>query len=341
MSRFSVVSGRFSVATAYCLLPTTYCPLPTAYYLLPTAYYLLPTMPRPLPGSDDGPERYAYIGKGLPGENTGIDEDRLSVRGVILTNAEEALLRELLAAYTNQVEHGAPAAGAAVSAYLTIPALRGLWPGSSFDQTGTLYDVSGQARHMTATGSQIPTPYYTGRTGIISLSRRNDEAYTTPDNNALDFTTKMSMGLWLKLDPAALPAAILGKMGVADYAYGLSLHAHTAASAAFRFYHSPDGATLNYNEITTTAHTAWHFLGATFDSFDGPALYLDDRCVVAASGPTASLHANTQPLTLGYSAFQSINTLDAAFALAFVSGFNLHLDHMADLYHTTRRLFGA
>lgn len=291
-------------------------------------------MPRPLPGSD------YFIGKGLPGENVGIEDEKLSIRGFILTTAEEALLRQLLAAYTNQVEHGTSATNAALSAYLTIPALRGLWPGSSFDQTGTLYDVSGQARHMTATGSQIPDPYYTGRTAYVHLSRRNAEAFQLANNAALSPTTALSFGLWLRLDGGALPCTLFGKMNAGDYAYGLSLHANAGETATIRFYHSPDGTTLNYNE-TTMENLAWRHVAATFHPDNGPALYVDGQRTVTASGLTTSLNVNAAPLTIGYSQFQSINTLDGSIALAFLAGFPLHQDHVADLYQVTRCLFGV
>src|SRR5690606_25685376 len=121
--------------------------------------------------------------------------------------------------------------------------------------------VSGQGRHLTPTGATPPDAYYTGRTGTVHLSRHDDHAYTRPHEPALS-PAEISFGLWLRLDPGAFPATIIGKMGVPDYAYAIALHEHTTDQAAFRFYHSPDGSSLNYNQVTTPDRTGWHHLVA-------------------------------------------------------------------------------
>lgn len=42
---------------------------------------------------------------------------------------------------------------AAISSFLGLPGLRGFWPMSSVDEAGTVYDLSGQGRHLTSVGS--------------------------------------------------------------------------------------------------------------------------------------------------------------------------------------------
>lgn len=292
-------------------------------------------MPRPLPGSD------YFIGKGLPGENVGIDDDpsRVYVSGSHFTAAEEALLRQLLAHYTRQLEQGTPALSAAISAHLALPALRAFWPGSSLDHAGTLYDISGQNRHLASAGSQPPSPSTYRRTATVTLSRRDSASLSRADEPALN-PPEISFGLWLRLSPAALPATIIGKMAAPDYAYAIALHAHSSTSAAFRFYHSPDGADLHYNHVTTPEHAAWHHLVATVRPVYGPALYLDGVPHLNPSGFTSTLHASAGPFTIGHGPIYATASLDADFAFAFVAAQALHPDHVADLYHTTRPLFG-
>lgn len=293
-------------------------------------------MPKPLPGSD------YFIGKGLPGENVGIDDDpgRVYVSGSHFTAAEEALLRRLLADYARELEQGTPASSAAISAHLALPALRAFWPGSSIAHTGHLFDISGQDRYLTPAGDAPPAPSIHRRTATVTLSRRDRASYTRPHEPAFD-PPEISFGLWLRLTTSALPAFVMGKMLAGSFAYAISLYQTTATTATFRFYHSADGATLGYNQVTTNQPTAWHHLVATLRPVYGPALYLDGIPSINPTEPTQTLHPLDAPFTIGSSQYQYIYSLDADFAFAFLAGRALHPDHVGDLYHTTRPLFGV
>jgi hypothetical protein len=149
------------------------------------------------------------------------------------------------------------------------------------------------------------------------------------------------MGAWVCCSAAALNATLMGKMGTTGaYGFALVLHALSATEATWRFYHSEDGSALSYNEAAVSRPAGWHHVACTFRAGE-PALYVDGVRVAAATGTPAALAANAEPFTLGCSAFNPINTLDAFVAHAFVCAHALHVDHVADLYQATRYLFGV
>lgn len=278
----------------------------------------------------------------LPGEQVPIDEltPRVSVSSGFST-LQQQMLEEAATWWLGRRERGAGSLASGVAAHLALPHLRAYWPGSSVDETGALYDLSGQGRHLAAQGSSPPDPYVIGRSGVISLSRRDGHYYRRAHEAGLSPGSALSMGAWVACPGGALSATLMGKMGgPGSYGFALVLHALSATDATWRFYHSEDGSALSYNEKVVDRPTAWRHVVCTFRAHE-PALYVDGGRVVTATGAPALLASNTEPFTIGWSAFNPINTLDAWVAHAFVCAHALHGDYIADLYEATRYLFGV
>jgi hypothetical protein len=295
-------------------------------------------MPRPLPGSD------TYSGKALPGEHVGIDDATPRyVSDNIWSTAEQLLLREIIAWWISQQEAGAASLATPIAAHLALPGLRAYWPGSAIDHAGTLYDITGQGRHLAKTAGS-PYPYYYNRTATVQLTRHSLTAYARPHEAALSLTGQLTAGVWVRLSGAALPATLIGKMGgPGSYSWAITLHEQTAAQSTWRFYTSDNGTNLYYNQVATTNPTAWRHLVATFDMLT-PTLFLDGRRMVEATGTPAALHANAEPLTIATAAFDGApapETLDCTIAHAFICATHLPDDFILDLFQATRHLFGA
>ncbi len=279
----------------------------------------------------------------LPGEQVPIDDvsPRISVSSG-LSGLQQQMLQEVAAWWQGRRERGTGSLASGVAAHLSLPHLRAYWPGSAIDQDGALYDLSGQGRHLTPQGSSRPDPAVQGRSGIVTLSRRDGHHYRRAHEAGLTPGSALSMGAWVCCSAAALSATLLGKMGPpGSYGFALVLHALSTTAATWRFYHSENGSALGYNEMSVGRPAAWHHVACTFRPIYGPALYVDGTPGVTPTLLPAALAANAEPFTVGWSAFNPLNTLDASIAHAFLCAHALPPDHIADLYQETRYLFGV
>lgn len=278
----------------------------------------------------------------LPGEELDIDERALRVT---VSSGLDAVSREMLlevaAWWRGRRERGTGSLASGVAAHLALPGLRAYWPGTALDEAGTLHDLSGQGRHLTAYGSSLPYPYFSGRSGYVQLSRHDGVYYSRPHEAGLALTAALSLGAWVQCAGGAQPATLLGKMGApGSYGFALVLHAQTATHSTWRFYHSANGTSLSYNEAAVDRPAGWHHVACTFTAY-APALYVDGAPVLSATALPALLASNAEPFTIGRAAFNPANTLGANVAHAFASAATLPPDYMADLYQETRYLFGA
>jgi hypothetical protein len=279
----------------------------------------------------------------LPGGEEERDERglRVVVSGGVLDAAAREMLAELVVWWRARREQGTGSLASGVAAHLALPALRAYWAGSSLDEAGTLLDLSGQGRHLLPQGVGQPFAHAVRRTGTVLISRHDDQYYSRAHEAGLSLSAGLSMGAWVQCSGAALSATLMGKMGASGaYGYALALHALTAEQATWRFYHSEDGVTLSYNEQSVSRPAGWHHVVATFTP-RAPALFVDGVRVLAATGSPSGLATNGEPFTLGWSAFNPAETLDARFAHAFVCALPLAADYVADLYQATRYLLGA
>ena len=279
----------------------------------------------------------------LPGEQVPIDDvsARISISAGFGA-LQQQMLREVAAWWQGRRERGTGSLASGIAAHLSLPHLRAYWPGSAVDEAGTLYDLSGQGRHLAAQGSSRPAATMQGRSGVVTLSRRDGHYYRRAHEAGLNPESALSMGAWVCCSASALSATLMGRMGPpGSYGFALVLHALSEDSATWRFYHSEDGSALGYNEKIVSRPASWHHVACTFRPIYGPALYVDGVPSVTPTVMPSALAANAEPFTLGWSAFNPVNTLDAAIAHAFVCAGALHPDHLADLYQETRYLFGV
>lgn len=97
--------------------------------------------------------------------------------------------------------------------FLLLPQLRGLWPMSSVDQAGTVYDLSGQGRAMTAVGGMT----YDLTAENAPYANFADGYLTRPGDEAGLEDTSVSFGGWFWLNAPLLSAVLIDK-----YVYQLS-----------------------------------------------------------------------------------------------------------------------
>lgn len=278
----------------------------------------------------------------LPGgEDEGEDGGlRLVVSGWVVDAATREMLAELALWWRARREQGTGSLASGVAAHLALPALRAYWPGSSVDEAGTLVDLSGQGRHLTAQGTGLPAAQATRRSGTVLLSRHDDQYYSREHEAGLSLTVGLTVGGWVQCSGAALPATLLGKTGgPGDYGWALSLQALGPQQATWRFSYSEDGESVAYSERVVERPGAWHHVAATFAPLE-PALYVDGVRVLGEGLP-AALAENAAPLTVGWSALEPAHTLDARLGHLFVCAAPLGADYVADLYQATRYLVGA
>jgi hypothetical protein len=100
--------------------------------------------------------------------------------------------------------------GNAISYYLGLPGLRAFWPMSSVNETGNVYDLSGQGRTLTnnnaATFGVYGLQSYATFNGVNQYLSRADEA-------GLDITGELTMGCWIRFHANATQRNIMGKRG--------------------------------------------------------------------------------------------------------------------------------
>ena len=108
-----------------------------------------------------------------------------------------------------------------VSAHLLLPGLRGFWPMSSIDETGLVYDLSGQGNHLTnnngatfgVTGRHVPYVEFDGVNQ--SLSRTDDDG--------LDVSPNITVGCWVNMDVFAKMGLISKNGGSGNRSYLLQV----------------------------------------------------------------------------------------------------------------------
>ena len=281
-------------------------------------------MPRKLPGARDA----------------GINEPRLSVAFAQFTEPDLEVLKQFVDFWAATMEQGARPFVSPLSAHLSLPELRAFWPLSSVDENDVLYDLSGQARHLTHNGT--PDRETVNFTPIVHLHSANTDYLSRAHEAGLDLTADFSLGLWLKIASGSGDALVMGKTdGGSNICWGIQLD-NTANTPRYRFHVSETGSTSSYSQNTPASVYSWHLLVGVHDASYAPILYVDgDAPTALPTGlTTGALHSSAAvALTIGHEDNAASSYLDAYVALPFVTAGALSQNTIRQLFAATRELF--
>jgi len=193
--------------------------------------------------------------------------------------------------------------GAVIGGDLGLPGLHGFWPCSSIE-SGTIYDQSGQARHLTATditlGIYNSVVSYLDFNGSTSNGLRADEA-------GLDITGALTLGGWFYQD--TLPTggatrALLSKSNVATQrSYELAI-VESGGSVFPRILITTGGSSATQFSIAGTIPilaASWHFIVGRFDPTVELAIFDNYNGVSGKTTNVASIPAAIFNSTSGFS----------------------------------------
>jgi len=244
---------------------------------------------------------------------------------------------QLIRLQHDRQELGAAAYLTPISAYLSLPHLRAFWPFSSADETGQVYDISGQGRHLTKNSTvnlknQGLTPY--ADLNAAGYYSRADEAGLSP-------TADVTFGAWVWLNTGFSDVMYMGKMGASgggDLSFGL--HAATVVGTErFQLHISDNGSndeTVHYEPAEPL--DVWHFVVGRFTNTQA-VIFVDEHKTTSTFTATV-INDATQQLTLGQSPYTGASTyLDGRLAYPFICATALADAVIAHLFDATRAIF--
>lgn len=242
--------------------------------------------------------------------------------------------------------------GNALSAFMLIHGLRGLWPWTGHNENGAVRDVSGNALTLTRNGAA--SLQVSGIAPNVLFTSATNDYYTINDAAVLDLIGNeayieaarngMTMGGWFLNTKS--PGASMGVMskwntGRNQRSYFLDL-LDVAGSKYYRFQVSTDGAAAVGVTHTTTAIPtgSWYFVAGRFMPGKELAIYVNTVKVALAVGVPATIYNSTAPLIVGAEGGPA-NYFDGRAALCFLSAAALTDTVIRALYEVSRPMFGV
>ena len=243
-----------------------------------------------------------------------------------------------------QTNDGSFAWESAISAAMYLPALRGLWPMSSWG-TSLVYDLSGNVLSLTNSGAQadasngnIPCANFASagsdrlyRSDEAALDILGTEAYVTSAYRGL------TMGTWLRATTSPADMMIMGKWAYSgnERSYNLRFNASSQPAA----YISVDGTASTIEaHSTAVVHSEWHFVCMRFDPSANLAIWLDDNKEENTTSIPASINNSTADFEIA-SFNNGESYFDGRISLAFLCAAALSDAAVRRLYYRTRPAF--
>jgi len=232
----------------------------------------------------------------------------------------------------------------ACAAFLALPALRGFWPMSSFNENGDAYDLSGQGRTLTYNGN--PTYNYSSLIPYIDLDgvgdwlSRADEAgldIAGTETYVAGTAQGLTMGCWLQFDDLLANEYIISKWdpGVAAQRSYRLMQVNTDV-VRFSIH---DGANADdVDSSDTISTTGWHFCVGRFIPSTEVAIWLNRVKDTTVAGIGASIQNSASPLRIGSTATGG-SPLDGRVSLAFLCAAALSDSIISALFQQTRAMF--
>jgi hypothetical protein len=238
--------------------------------------------------------------------------------------------------------------GNLVSTYLNLPGLRALWPMSSSNESGNIFDISGQGRTLTRSVVTnqylgiVPTTFYIA-SGSRYLSRA-DEAGLRITGAETDKSTTvqgLTLGGWFR--PMIAGDGLLqyysGKYNSTGNQRSYALAKSTANELVFII--SGDGIATVSVRLPMIDWDVWHFFVGRFIPSTSLDVFVNGTWLSDTTSIPASIFASTANYNIG-----AVNNGTASFAnmyasIQFLSAMQLSDDIISGLWHQGRKLFGV
>lgn len=229
---------------------------------------------------------------------------------------------------------GGPGLGTVVGEFLLLRGLRGFWPFSSTDNSGAVYDLSGQGRVLTNTNAAVgvlanglPYGIFNGTTSQLS---RADEA-------GLDITGALTFGGWFYLNDLNTRAIISKAAAAPNFGFQMAV---ITGTNKLRAQVSGNGTAITeFDSTATLAPATWQFLAARFTPSTEMASFVNASKTTYTTAIPAAIANTTASFIIGANGAGSF--LNGFSALNFLCAYNLSDATLARLYRHTRGLFGV
>jgi hypothetical protein len=227
--------------------------------------------------------------------------------------------------------------GAAIGLHLALPALRAFWPMSSVDQSSTVYDLSGQERHL-SNPAAAPRNLYNSVVPYVTLDG-STQYLARSDEAGLDITTQLTFGGWFWLDTAAANMSLIGKFNATGNQRAWVVQMLNGTPDAWRAIISADGsASVTVINTATVATGVWNFVVTRFTPSTELALFVNAGKATNTSSIPATLFNSSSDFRIGAQG-NLAEPLDGRAALCFVCAAALPDALITDLYLSTAPFF--
>lgn len=245
---------------------------------------------------------------------------------------------------------GGPTLGELYGMFLGLPALRGLWLAGNLDQTGAMYDSSGQGRALTYGGGNmyilnnlLPFFHYPGggfhnRADEAGLRVTGTETYVNTPWPGLTF------GGWFRTSEAA-PAAsrgFLGKWNATGNQRSYLLFYNITVGQAASIVSVDGSASTQATAAAGLSLNVWHFLVGRFTPSTELAVFADNVKAVNTTSIPASIFNSTADFRVAqFNAGGATTQLTGDFALGFLCAAALPDTLLTYLFNRSRLFFGV
>ncbi len=236
------------------------------------------------------------------------------------------------------------------SAYACIPGVRGAWNMASLNETGAVYDITGQGRALT--NNHVCTFSYTGFAPYVLLDGTNDylsradeagldilgsETYVVSTERGLTFG-----GWFYPTQAAGTTEALIGKwQGAANYSYLLYRDSTEVYSCALSL---TGAAALVFNSTLVPTINAWQFVVGRYSPSglsNEVSVWKNDTEWMTQVGVPASLFNGTAAFEIGANAPTNTNPLQGRASFCFLSAMYLSDDQIKELFYLSAPAFGV
>jgi hypothetical protein len=235
------------------------------------------------------------------------------------------------------------------SLYLSLPGLRGFWPMSSVDESGTALDLSGQGRALAYNGN--PTYNVDDLAPYIDLDGTGDYL-SRPDEAGLDIlgtetiyasgVRGLTMGGWFYADALTAIMFSMGKgtlAGVAADSYFIRWRGDVAGDP-FRGTVSDGLAYVGATSTVTTVINTWYLAILRYVPSTSVDMFVSNVKTSTVAAVPAALNNTAAPLTIGANATPG-QYLDGRASMCFLCATALSDSIISAIYHQTRSLYGV
>lgn len=232
-----------------------------------------------------------------------------------------------------------PTLGELFGMYLGLPGLVGFWPANNYDAGGNIYDLSGQARTLTKSGTVVPTVL--DPPGMILYQDFQGGFFTRASETNLQIAGNLTIGCWCWIDALdTTTRGLIGKSNSTGNQRGYTLF--KTNSDVLRFQVSSDGTATTLIDSAAPAAGAWLFAVGRYFASTSLDLFIGQSGVFTQYTNTTSIPASifnsTAPFEIG-AVNNGAAVWDGRALLCFLTRVRLRDAHIRYLYNRSAVFF--